>query len=178
MEMINVEPTILSNLGTIVSTLWTLFLQLFVVLRPWLIPIFLLAWCIFGIRWQRAWSALKHGGWAPFVLLILLGALVWSQLAPSEATVFGWPVANFWWQLLYSSIAAAGVLFCGFLQGALHWTPAEVNLTPSAHGHGDHGHGHGHGHDDHNHGGHGHSSHDTQASSSAHANDHGHGAHH
>jgi hypothetical protein len=91
------------------------------------------------VNWKKTWSVLAQGAWAPVVLLMVVGALVWSQISPTTAG------PNFWWQLGWVSVLAAVTLFCGWLQGVFGWTPAEINLDPPAAGHGhDHGHGHGH----------------------------------
>src|SRR5262245_36577162 len=38
------------------------------------------AWWLFAVNWKKAWPVLAEGAWAPLVLLILVGALVWSRL--------------------------------------------------------------------------------------------------
>jgi hypothetical protein len=103
-----------------------------------------LAWWVWGVNWQRAWAFLAQGAWIPLVLLVIISALAWSQIAPSDCTCLGFTtVRNFWWQLGAVGLLTCTALFCGWLQGALHWQPAEVELEPAeeAHGH-EHGHGH------------------------------------
>jgi hypothetical protein len=78
----------------------------------------------------------------PLVLILVVSALVWSQLAPSDCSCLGFiTVPNFWWQLGGVGLLAAVTLFCGWLQGVFGWTPAEVELEPpmpAGHGHGHH----------------------------------------
>ncbi len=133
--------------------LWEAFVNLFKALgnlvvenQGWLVPGILMfvwvAWWFWGVNWPKLWGRLREGAWAPFVLLMVLVALVWSQIAPSDyllgSTLL---VPNFWWQLCGVGLLVCVALFCGWLQGYFGWTPAEVNLEPPAHGH-DHGHGH------------------------------------
>jgi hypothetical protein len=114
-----------------------------------------LLWCAFwlaAVNWKRAWTVLGEGGWAPVVLLLLVGALVWSRIAFGVYYVWDmFVIPNFWAHLLAGSGLVALALFCGWLQGVLGWTPAEINLEPHAahhHGH-DHHHQHGHHHGHH-----------------------------
>lgn len=103
-----------------------------------------LAWWVWGVNWTRARDFLAHGAWVPLVLLVVLSALVWAQIAPGDCDCLGFvTLKNFWWQLWAVGLLTATALFCGWLQGVLHWQPAEVSLEPPAL---DHGHGHGHGH--------------------------------
>ena len=89
---------------------------------------------------------LEQGAWLPLVLLILLSALVWSQMAPADCDCLGFvTVPNFWWQLGEMGLLVGLTLFCGWLQGYFGWYPAEVSLGPPAPGHG-HAHGNGHAH--------------------------------
>jgi hypothetical protein len=122
-----------------------------------------IAWWLWGANWKNIWPALAQGAWVPAVLVILVSALVWSQIAPGDCTCLGFmTIPNFWWQLGEVSMLAALALFCGWLQGYFEWTPAPVEFEP-AHGHHDHRHGHEHGHHDHGHEashGHDHGSHD------------------
>ena len=62
-------------------------------------------------------------------------ALAWSGVFPERH--FGLP--NFWGQLLACTLLALVALLCGWLQGRLGWTPAEVSFEPPADS-GDHGH--------------------------------------
>jgi hypothetical protein len=112
----------------------------------WLSALLLLvwvAWWLWAVTWKKAWPALAQGGWAPLVLLMVMVALVWSRLAPSDCRCLGFvTVANFWWQLGEVGVFVAVALFCGWLQGYYGWTPPEIDLEAPAHE--DHGHGHGH----------------------------------
>src|SRR5262245_35774402 len=72
-----------------------------------------LAWWVWGVNWQRAWAFLAQGAWVPLVLLVVLSALVWSQIAPTNYSFLGFTtLANFWWQLGAASLLAATALFC------------------------------------------------------------------
>jgi len=102
------------------------------------------AWWLWGVNWQKTWPVLKQGAWLPLVLLVIVGALVWSQIAPSDYVLIGSVVIpNFWWQLAGVTLLALLTLFCGWLQGVFAWAPPELSLEPPAPT-GDHGHGHGH----------------------------------
>jgi hypothetical protein len=82
---------------------------------------------------------------------MLISALTWSRLAPSDCRCLGFvTVGNFWWQLGEVSLFVAVAFLCGWLQGYYGWAPAEINLEPPAHA--DHGHGHGHDHAEHHEG--------------------------
>ncbi|HLJ96986.1 MAG TPA: hypothetical protein VKU02_27730 [Gemmataceae bacterium] len=97
----------------------------------WLVLIAWLAWWLWGVNWQQAWVVLAQGAWLPLVLLMVTGALVWSQLAPSACTFLGGVVVpNFWWQLGGVILLAAVTLFCGWLQGLFGWTPSVVSFDP------------------------------------------------
>jgi hypothetical protein len=100
----------------------------------WSLLIAWLAWWLWGVNWKKLWPVLSGGAWVPLVLLMVLGALAWSRISPTE-------YANFWWQLGAIGLLAAATFFCGWLQGVFGWTPAEINLeppAPSAHGHAHH----------------------------------------
>lgn len=122
----------------------------------WSLLLFWVAWWLWGVNWPRAWAYLREGAWVPFVLAGVVGALVWSQLAPENVVVLGViEVSNFWWQLCAVGLLLCSALFCGWLQGYFNWTPEDLALEPPAHGHDDHGHGD-HGHGDHHGGEHAH----------------------
>lgn len=101
------------------------------------------AWWLFGVNWSRAWAFLAGGAWVPLSVLIVVSALVWSQITPSDCACLGFAVVpNFWWQLGGIGLVTAVTLFYGWLQGVMFWTPHEIELEPS----GEHGHDHAHGH--------------------------------
>lgn len=113
----------------------------------WLLLIVWVAWWLGGANWKKIWPILRDGAWAPVVLLCVLAALVWSQIAPSDGTWLGLvTLPNFWWQLGGVAIIAGLTLFCGYLQGVFQWTPQEISVDPPVHGDHDHHHGHDHGH--------------------------------
>ncbi len=122
-----------SDLGKLLAPLWH-----FVV--GWLLLIVWIAWWLWGVDWKKVWSVLAQGAWLPVILLMVVGALAWSQMAPSDLPCLGLvTVPNFWWQLGGVGVLVALTLLCGWLQGVLGWTPPEVNLEPpaaSAHAHG------------------------------------------
>ena len=116
----------------------------------WWLLLFWVAWWLRGVNWKKAWPVLAQGGWVPLALLVALGALVWSQVAPPDSyRAFGLDrKPGFWWHLAGAGLLAGSALFCGWLQGVLGWTPPEISVDPPAHaehGHDHHG-GHGHGH--------------------------------
>jgi ABC-type nickel/cobalt efflux system permease component RcnA len=117
-----------------------------------------IAFCLFGIHWKKASAALTEGAWIPLALLLVFTALLWSQFAPSELSVWGFfNLPNFLWQLV-AILTVVGVgLFCGWVQFRYHWFPQDVPVGPPEHGHGhaDHHDAH-HGHDGHSEAAHGH----------------------
>ncbi len=134
--------------------LWQTLLQLFEILvklvgdllylaLSWSLLLAWVAWWLWGVNWKKAWAVLAEGAWVPVVVLLVAMALVWSQMAPSECSCLGFvTVPNFWWQLGGVGLLAAVTLCCGWLQGILGWTPAEINLEPPVAA--EHGPGHGH----------------------------------
>jgi hypothetical protein len=134
-----------------VADLWQTLVQLVVVLGNllgellllalrWSLLLTWLAWWLWGVNWKKAWAALAAGAWAPVVLLMVITAGAWSQVAPSSCSCLGFvTVPNFWWQLGAVGLLVAVTLFCGWLQGVFGWAPAELNLeppAPAAHGDG------------------------------------------
>jgi hypothetical protein len=110
----------------------------------WLLLIPWLAWWLCGVNWKNAWAVLAEGAWLPVFLILVVAALVWSEIAPSDCTCLGFVIVpNFWWQLGGVSLLAAVTLLCGWLQGIFGWTPVEVSLEPPVEpsleqGHGQH----------------------------------------
>lgn len=110
----------------------------------------LIAWCLWGINWRKAWPVLAMGGWIPFVLIGIMAAMTWSLVFPRPAQVLGiMTLPNGLWQSCAVALLLCVVLFCGWLQTRLGWYPPEISLEPPAH----HGENH-HGHDDHGHSAH------------------------
>ena len=88
-------------------------------------------WWLWAVNWKRLWPVLAHGGWAPAVLLLVMAAVVWSRLEPVPyAGLPGVAVPNFVWQLAAAAGLAAVALFCGWVQGRLHWGPTEISVEP------------------------------------------------
>ena len=101
------------------------------------------AWWLWAVNWKKLWPILADGGWTPAVLLFLMAAVVWSRVDPGPRSLGFVALPNFVWQLGCVSALAAVALFCGWLQGRLHWEPAEIAVEPPADGDG-HGHGQAH----------------------------------
>ena len=121
----------------ILQILWQLVLaggqllvETFSLALQWLPLIAWVAWWTFGVNWRKTREALKQGAWAPLVLLMLLVALVWSQLAPSSWSWQTITLPNFWWQLGVVTIIVGLTFLCGAVQDAAGWTPPEINLDP------------------------------------------------
>jgi hypothetical protein len=136
-------PELLTDLFRLLSNLWDILyalLQLAFVLLPALLWC---AWWLFCVNWKKAWLVLAAGGWVPVVLLMAIVALAWSRISGAPCNCLGFTIANFYWQ----SLAVIGLtllaLFCGWAQGRLDWTPAEVSFDPPP----EHGHDHGQHHD-------------------------------
>jgi len=147
------------------ANLGQLFVELLQLGGTYALLLFFLAWCLWGVNWQKTWPVLARGGWAPLVLLSFLGALTWSRLAPSDCDCLVLlTVPNFWWHLGAVGLVVGVGLFCGWLQGVLGYMPPDVALEPAAAGHG-------HGHDDHG-------SHDAHSSHDEHGGHDAHGGHH
>jgi hypothetical protein len=106
---------------------------------------------LFGVNWAKLWPALAKGAWAPLVLLMLISADAWSQLAPAQCDCLGFvSIPNYWWQLGTVILLVLAALGCGWFQVFAGLTPPEypVNPAPAGQGHGhDHGHPNGQGHD-------------------------------
>jgi hypothetical protein len=67
---------------------------------------------------------------------MIVAALVWSQMVPSDCRCLGTiTVANFWWQLEALALLVAATMFCGWLQGLFGWAPTEIDLDPPVVGH-------------------------------------------
>ena len=154
---------LLQTLVSLKDNLLHLAFVLLLLLMAWSLLLAWVAWWLWGVNWAKAWPVLSQGAWVPVVLVVALGALVWSQVLPSPLSLGFTAVPNFWWQLALVGLLAGSALFCGWLQGAMGWTPPEIPVYPEGdahghdHGHDDgHGHGHGHGHDNSHGHGHGH----------------------
>ena len=131
------------TLWQLIVLLGTLVGDLLRVAAGWSLLIVWVAWWLWGVNWKKAWPVLAQGGWVPLVLLMVLTALVWSQISASDFTSLELiTVFNFWWQLGAVALLVAIALFCGWLQGVFGWAPAELSLDPPAPAAHDHGHGH------------------------------------
>jgi len=137
--------TIWNTLWDLVVNLATLFSQLSSLLMGWSLLIVWTTWWLWGVNWPRLWQALREGAWTGFVLLFLVGALVWSRIEPGSGRFLGMRLPSFWWQLGQVSLLAGYTFFLGWVQGYMNWTPKQLTLEPAAQGHDDHHGGHGHG---------------------------------
>jgi hypothetical protein len=135
------EPSLLETLEQLITVLGQLLVQVLALGAHWVLVIVWFAWWLLAVNWQKAWPALRSGGWAPLILLTIVAALAWSRLQPVPCDCIGVVVPNFWWQLGYVAMLVALALFCGWLQGVFHCTPPEISLEPPAVAHGgDHAH--------------------------------------
>jgi hypothetical protein len=89
------------------------------------------AWWLWAVNWVKAFEWLAQGAWVAVVLLVIVGALVWSQIGPGELDVGLARLPNFWWQLGGTALLACLALFCGWLQGVLGVMPADVPVYPA-----------------------------------------------
>jgi len=136
--------TLFETLWQIVLLLGSLLVQLLGLLLQTSLLLVWLAWALLAVNWPKAWQVLRQGAWAPFVLLLVFIAVVWSQLMPADCNCLHFvTLPNFWWQLGTVGMFAALTLGCGWLQGLLGWTPETINLEPAAEAH-HHGHDHHH----------------------------------
>ena len=138
-------------------------LSVLLILTPYVLW---LIFCLWAINWKKLTPYLKEGAWIPATLVVVLAAVVWSQIKPSDMTLLGvFTLGNFWWQLTALAGLAALALFAGWVQHRYDWAPAEIAVEPPAHGHGhEHDHSPSHGHDH---------SHD-HSQTHAHGHDHSH----
>jgi hypothetical protein len=129
----------------IVQDLGKLLVALLQVGLQWSLLIAWVAWWLWAVNWRRVWPVLAEGGWAPLTLLMILAALVWSQIAPRDLNLGIITLHNFWWQLCAVALLAGLTFFCGWLQGVFGWESQEISTEPPAHAHGhDHDHRDGH----------------------------------
>jgi hypothetical protein len=156
---------IFQTLYSLLVDLLTLAGQLFSLALSWSLLIVWTAWWLGAVDWPRLRDALRRGAWAPALLLLLVTAFAWSQIAASSCRCLGIPIGNFWWQLGAVGLLAAYTLFLGWLQGVFGWTPPTIHLDHPAAGHDVHHPGHGH--------------HEPEpAPEQGHGGQHGHGAGH
>src|SRR6516164_4816245 len=94
----------------------------------WLLLLVWIAWWLWAVNWKKVWPVLAQGGWMVVALLIVVAALVWSEMAPNTGYVFGGLLVGsaFLRHLILVSILALVALACGWLQGMLGWEPAEI----------------------------------------------------
>jgi hypothetical protein len=133
--MVQVDPNFWQTLADLFINLGQLLGMILAFAGRYILIITWVVWWLWAVNWQRCWEALARGAWASIVLLMLMAALVWSRLehAPCECLVVV-TIPNFWWQLGEVALLGAIALFCGWLQGVFHWTPAEIDLAPPVHG--------------------------------------------
>src|SRR5690349_7845154 len=99
----------------------------FVAVLHYLIPAAVwVAFWLLAVNWKKAGPVLYVGGWAPFVLLALISAGVWSRLDPVSCNCLKFvTLPNFVWQLGAVGGLVGSALFCGWLQDYMGWTPPE-----------------------------------------------------
>lgn len=142
MEILNTLGQLGQNLADLATEL-----HLYPLLIASLLPAAWIAWWLWAVNWRKAFPFLAEGAWVPLVLILLVSALVWSRLAPSDLNLQFTVIYNFWWQLGAVGLLMCVALGCGWLQLYFHYSPPEINLEPpSGHGHDAHGHDT-HGHD-------------------------------
>jgi hypothetical protein len=135
-EQLDILIQIGGLLGKLLAPLVTL-------LAGWLLLLVWIAWWLWAVNWKKIWPVLADGAWVPALLLMVGGALAWSQLAPGTCSCLGIvTVPNFWWQLGDIALLAVLTLLCGWVQGLLGWQPAEINLEPPVSAAHEHGEGH------------------------------------
>jgi hypothetical protein len=121
---------IFQSIWDIVLNVGDLFVQLLVLAMHGSLLIAWVAWWLWGVNWAKTWPVLARGAWVPLVLLMFVGAQVWSHIAPSELNLVIATIPNFWWQLLAVGLLLGVALFCGWLQGICHWEPPEITFDP------------------------------------------------
>jgi hypothetical protein len=128
-------PLLLSLWWALIGILWW---ALAFALR-WALLIAWVAWWLWGVDWRKVWPVLARGAWAPVVLLIIVSALAWAEIVPSDYTLFNSAtIRNFWWQMGAIVLLAAIAMLCGWLQGLLGWWPSaslEAQTSGSDHAH-------------------------------------------
>src|SRR5262249_28898143 len=117
---------LLNVLGELVRVLGDLALLLGRFIFSWALLIVWIAWWLWAVNWRKLWPVLAQGAWLPVVLLLIVAALVVSQVAPGENRFLG----NFWWHLGNLGLLLVLTLFCGWLQGLFSWAPPDVDLEP------------------------------------------------
>src|SRR6202008_3545525 len=101
----------------LVNDQWSLLLQLFSILGQllapliqsavsWLLLLVWLAWWLWAVNWKKVWPVLAQGGWLVVVLLMIIAALPWSEIAPDSGYLFGGLVVSsaFWRHLIVVAI--------------------------------------------------------------------------
>jgi hypothetical protein len=104
-----------------------------------------IAWWLWCVDWRKLWPTLGSGAWAPAVLLVAMGGVVWGRLDPRDLTWPGFYVPSMAWHVLAAICLGCLAMICGWLQGVFGWVPPEFPVHPPALAHG-HGHSDGHGH--------------------------------
>jgi hypothetical protein len=115
-----------------VQVLWLLLVLVFGVFTRWPLIILWILWWLLAVNWKKMWPVLAMGAWLPLILVVILAAFVWSRIEPGPGNFLGLvTIESFWWQLGNLAFLVALALFCGYLQGLLHWTPPEIDLEPA-----------------------------------------------
>ena len=121
-QLLDPVVEIIAGLGTLV---WVLLSWLF----HWWVAVAWFAWWLWGVDWARVWPVLARGAWAVVLLLMVIAALAWSELAPRESEIAGlFDISNFWWHLGAVTVLVVLTLFCGWLQSMFRWAPTSNPL--------------------------------------------------
>jgi hypothetical protein len=130
-ELLTPVIEIVANLGALAWVLLGWLVQ-------WWIVVAWFAWWLWGVDWTRVWPVLARGGWVVVLLLVVVAALAWSEIAPRESEETGlFALSNFWWHLAAASAIVALTLFCGWLQAMFRWEPEPTALDEPADAHGE-----------------------------------------
>lgn len=97
-----------------------------------------MAFWFFAADWKSIWPVLTTGADVALALLVILSAMVWSQIYPQPVNL---PVlrgmGNFWSHLTAVMGLTGAAFFSGWLQGISGYEPVEVPLETEESSHAD-----------------------------------------
>jgi len=143
---------VLSNLLTLLSSVWQLVISVFALLLPWTPLLGWLAFWLYAVNWVKLRAVLLQGGWVGVMLFGVMAVMIWGVIAPPESGqhhIFGLILSNFVGKTVYVTALMTIMFLCGSVQLSGACGPWAHFPEPVAEQH-HHGHG-GHGHDDHGH---------------------------